>query len=131
MDGDGKADIVAGAGPGTGSKPVVAVFSGSTGSRLFQFLAFSPAASLPPNVSPSLNGPAPRASDANLEFNFFSGGVRVGTTDANGDGKADIIVGAGPGAAPHVKVFDGVTRDELLSFFAFGPFAGGVFVAGG
>ncbi|MCI0358132.1 MAG: VCBS repeat-containing protein, partial [Planctomycetaceae bacterium] len=52
--------------------------------------------------------------------------------DVNGDGLADIITGAGPGAGPHVKVFDGRTGAELRSFFAYGPnFTGGVFVAAG
>jgi hypothetical protein len=63
---------------------------------------------------------------------FFTGGVRVGAADANGDGKADIVVGAGPGAGPHVKFFDGATFTELQSFLAFdSAFAAGVFVAAG
>ena len=49
----------------------------------------------------------------------------------NSDGRADLIVGAGPGApGGHVKVFDGKTGGEVLSFFAFQPnFLGGVRVA--
>lgn len=62
----------------------------------------------------------------------FSGGVRVAAGDVTGDGVADIIVAAGPGGGPHVKVFDGRTGDGLRSFNAFDAgFQGGVFVAAG
>jgi len=57
----------------------------------------------------------------------FTGGVFVGAGDVNGDSFADIITGAGANGGPHVKVFDGVTRAERLSFFAFDPtYLGGV-----
>jgi FG-GAP-like repeat len=65
-------------------------------------------------------------------FDTFRGGVRVAVGDINNDGRADIIVGAGPGAGPHVKAFDGASGGLLLSFFAFDPsFSGGVFVSAG
>jgi hypothetical protein len=103
VDGDGRADIVTGAGPG--AAPHVKVFSGSTGAELSSFFAY----------------------DAG-----FSGGVRVAVGDVNGDGQPDIVTGAGPGAGPHVKVFDGATGDALASFFAYDAgFGGGVFVAAG
>ncbi len=100
LDGDGKADIVTGAGPGGG--PNVKAFDGATGQQVASFLAF----------------------DAG-----FAGGADVGTTDADGDGKADIVVGAGPGGGPNVKVFDGRTFAPLSSTYAFGnDFRGGVSV---
>jgi hypothetical protein len=60
----------------------------------------------------------------------FSGGVRVAAGDLNGDGKAEVITGAGPGGTPHARVFDGATTNELIGFLAFDPSSpGGVFVA--
>src|SRR6266542_3797348 len=92
-------------GLGAGGTPHVTVFDAATGAELRSFFAFG--------------------SD-------FRGGVRVAVGDVNGDGVTDIITGAGPGAGPHVKVFDGATSGVIHSFFAFAPgFAGGVFVAAG
>ncbi len=52
--------------------------------------------------------------------------------DVNGDGRADIVTGAGPGGGPHVRVFSGVDLAVLASFFAYDPgFHGGVSVAAG
>src|SRR5205085_2327868 len=102
VDGDGTADVVTGAGAGGG--PHVRVFSGATGAVLSEFFAYDPA---------------------------FRGGVFVAAGDVNGDGRADIVTGAGAGGGPHVKVFaaDGTL---LQSFFAYDPaFTGGVAVAAG
>ncbi len=93
------------AGAGAGFSPVVRVFNYRTGVEVFRFNAFDPG---------------------------FLGGVETATGDVNGDGTPDIIVAAGPGAGPHVKVFDGLTGAEIRSFFAYDPtFRGGVTVASG
>lgn len=98
VDGDGRADLVVAAGPGGG--PNVIVFSGATGNPLTSFFAF----------------------DAR-----FAGGVSTALADLNGDGHADIIVGAGAGGGPNVKVFSGADNSVLMNFFAFDPaFTGGV-----
>lgn len=103
VNGDGRADIIVATGPGGG--PHIKVFDGVTGAELRSFFAY--------DVS-------------------FTGGVSVAAGDVNGDGRADIVTGAGPGAGPHVKVFDGRTGTEIRSFFAYPPtFSGGVYVAAG
>ncbi len=107
FNGDGIDDVVVAAGPGAG--PNVRVFDGASGAplpgMLGSFFAYDPA---------------------------FAGGVFVAVGDVNGDGTPDIITGAGPGAGPHVKVFDGTNGAVLKSFYAYdAAFAGGVHVAGG
>jgi acrosin len=74
----------------------------------------------------------------------FRGGVTVAAGDVNDDGFADVIVGAGPGGGPHVKVIDGRKLNQtqangeiadsalLMGFMAYDTsFHGGVFVAAG
>ncbi len=103
VDGDGQDDIITGAGQGGG--PHVEAFSGKTGQLIRSFLAYAPS---------------------------FTGGVNVAAGDVNGDGKADIITGAGEGGGPHVEAFSGADQSLLRSFFAYDPgFRGGVFVAAG
>ena len=68
----------------------------------------------------------------------FMGGVYISTGDINNDGLADIIIGAGAGGGPRVKVFAGNSHyfinavTPLMDFFAYNPsFTGGVTVAAG
>jgi hypothetical protein len=97
VDGDGFGDIITGTGPG--SAGIVRAFSGATGSMIRDFYAF----------------------DAS-----FTGGVFVAAGDTNGDGSAEIIVGAGSGAG-EVRVFDGHSGVRLMDFYAYpGGFLGGV-----
>jgi hypothetical protein len=89
-------------GRGEGQAPVVSVYDGA-GRELTRFLAFDPA---------------------------FTGGVRVATADVTGDGVPDVVVGAGTGGGPVVKVFSGADGALAESFFAFEPsFRTGVHVA--
>src|SRR3989338_9388979 len=62
----------------------------------------------------------------------FQGGASVAVGDLDGDGQGEIVIGAGPGGGPHVRVFDGNGNLKLSGFFAYDPrFRGGVRVAAG
>ncbi len=112
---DGYADLLTGAGVGGG--PQVRVLDGRTGAELRNFFAYDPA---------------------------FRGGVNVAAADLDGDDRADLVTGTGPGGGPHVQVFNSAdllpTAGQLptaqpaarTSFFAYSPdFRGGVNVAAG
>ena len=101
IDGDSVLDLVAGAGAGGG--PAVVVINSVTGVVSQSFFAFDP---------------------------NFRGGVFVAVRDINGDNILDIIVGAGAGGGPEVRIFDGRTNSVLRAFFAYDVgFRGGVSVA--
>jgi hypothetical protein len=57
-------------------------------------------------------------------------GVRVGSVDANGDGKSDILAATGPGGPFEVRLFDAVAGPQQSNFGAAGIPTGGAFVAG-
>jgi len=97
-------DVITGAGPGGG--PHVRVFSIANGTAtqipgpLGSFMAFDPA---------------------------FAGGVNVAAGNLSGAlAGSNLIVGAGPGGGPHVRVLDAF-GNQVASFMAFAPtFPGGV-----
>jgi hypothetical protein len=102
VTGDGVDDIITGAGAGGSSR--VEVFDGATGGLVQSFFAYDPSARF---------------------------GVSVGAADLDGDGKAEILTGAGVGGAPRVEVFRASDLAVLRSFYAFDPgLRGGVTVAG-
>ncbi|HEX4607212.1 MAG TPA: GDSL-type esterase/lipase family protein, partial [Urbifossiella sp.] len=103
VTGDGIPDVIVGA--GLGGAPVVRVFSGADGTLVASFFAFESTA---------------------------RGGVNVAAADLDGDGVADIVVGAGDGGGPAVAVYHGGDFGEISRFFAYEPsFRGGVNVAAG
>ena len=64
----------------------------------------------------------------------FTGCVHLASVDLNGDGKPELILAAGAGGGPRLRVLDGQTGKELPgplgSFYAYSPmFTGGVEVA--
>ncbi len=101
FNGDGVADIVASL--GSGAPPEVKVFDGANGNLIRDFLAFDPA---------------------------FTGGVRIAAADVNGDGIADFIAGSGPGIAPQIRIYDGLTGALIQTLFPFNAQSAGVYVAG-
>ena len=155
FNGDGVADLIAGAGFGGG--PAIAILDSQTGKVVESFFAFDPAFTggvfvavqdvngdgildIIVSAGPS-GGPEVRIFDGrtlNVLRSFFAydqsftGGVRVTTLDFNHDGILDLVTGAGPGGAPHVKVFDGASGNIISQWFAYAEnFTGGVFVAAG
>ena len=100
VDGSGQVALICGAGPGGG--PNITVFHvGADGSltMVSSFFAYDPRNNL---------------------------GIYVAAGDLNGDQKAEIIAGAGPGGGPNVTTFD-VNGALRLTFFPYNPaFSGGV-----
>jgi hypothetical protein len=105
VDGDGVEDLITGTGDGGG--PRVRVLNGTNLNVLADFFAYE---------------------------SSFRGGVNVAAADLNGDGRAEVLAGAGLGGGPRVRVFSiaGGNATETANFFAYDPsFRGGVFVAAG
>jgi hypothetical protein len=111
LTGDAVEDVIVALGPG--AAPWLRVFDGATLSQVREFLAYSES---------------------------FRGGVFVAAGDVTGDGRADVVTGAGPGGGPHVRAFDGAklfentdpqptAHQELFAYSA--DFRGGVSVAVG
>ena len=142
VTGDGRADIIVA--PDAGARPLVRVFDGKTGAEIRSFLAYSPTFTGGVSVAAgdvngdgrddiitgaAINGHVKVFDGASgaeirsfLAIDGFVGGVFVAAGDLNSDKHAELLIGAGPGApGGHVKIFDGLTGQELLSFFAYDP----------
>ena len=153
VDGDGVDEIITGAGPGGG--PHVMIFN-SSGKAEGQFFAYDSAFRGGVNVAVGdVNGGARNKKDeiitgagpgggphvkifdnhARVLSQFFAydskfnGGVSLDSADINNDGIDEIITGAGPGGAPHVRTFNSDGK-LISSFYALeAAFEGGVDVS--
>ncbi len=153
---DGIPDIITAAGPGGG--PQVNVYDGESLNLITSFLAYDSAfsggvfiaagnfdedrfleivtgagAGGGPNVR-IFNIENGRSSLASSFFAYdlaFTGGVTVAAENYNGVAGDEIITGAGPGAGPHVNIFQS-NGFQVGGFFAYSQqFTGGVNVAVG
>jgi OmcA/MtrC family decaheme c-type cytochrome len=153
VNNDGRADIVAAAGPG--GEPRVKVFSGQNPAQvLSSFLAYDSAftggvfvacgslrgsteariiTGAGPGSAPLVRGFTGLGTAVGELLAYdpaFTGGVQVATCDLTGDGILDVVTGAGPGGAPLVRAFDGTTGLQIGSLVPYDPaFTGGAFVA--
>lgn len=153
LDGDGKAEIVVGSAPGGG--PQVRIFSSDgvqEGPGFFAYDSrfkggvqvavgdlYGTGKSIIVTGAGVGGGPQVRIFNKNgralnggwFAYDYrFRGGVRVAVGDLDGDGKAEIVTGAGPGGGPHVRVWTGTGRSLGKGFFASDPASrGGVQVA--
>ncbi len=115
LDGDGRDEIVTGAGPGAVFGPHV---------RAFDVTGSPPGTSAIPGVS-------------YFAYGTPKWGVNVACGDIDGDGFGEIVTGAGPGAVfgPHVRGWnvDGGSAAAIpaVSYFAYGTLKYGVRVACG
>ena len=148
VNGDGFTDIITG--PQVANPPHVKVFSGQSGTTLQSFYAYSAAFNggifvaagdfngdgFADIVTGANAGGGPHVvvvSGANPKVKLgsfyaytqsFSGGVRVGAVDINGDGVPEIITGAGVGIGPLVTrwtlPFGASNFKQVDQFFAYG-----------
>jgi len=150
IDGDGEKEIITGAGVSGG--PHIRVFN-ADGQIISQFFAYEYNFTGGVNVtagdvdgdgaveiivSPQTNSQSKiRIFDSlgNLEKEFlafdsnFYGGANLALSDINIDGIKEIVVGAGPGLTPQIKIFNynGMLLKEFLAYSA--DFTGGVKVS--
>ena len=159
VNGDGQIEIITA--PGPGRPPTVRVFNSSNGELLYEFnhngnstlglfvatgdvdgngdkeiILGLDQSQLPLVATYNLVGDADNRRFKLIGLNVlydteFSGGVRVAASDLNGDGKDEIIAGAGITGGPHIRAIEFATGKLIQDFFAYDPnFTGGVYVSG-
>jgi len=109
IDGDGQPDIILGVDAGGGPHVRILRFLGGVISVLDEFFAYDAA---------------------------FRGGIRVAAGNVDGSDRASLILGAGPGGGPHVRVLKYLgapgSWQELVSVMVYDiGFRQGIFVAAG
>ncbi len=145
LDGDGKAEVIVGL--DAGSTPTVTVFDGTTGAVARSFLAAASTARVGVRVAAGdLDGDGKAEIVAGLGFGAaplvktfdaagqqklvvtafspkFRGGVNVAVADTDGDGRGELVVGAGYGGGGKVQLANGATGALGRQFVT--PAAGG------
>jgi hypothetical protein len=159
MDGDGRDEIVTAPGPGGGPNVRVFALTPVGLLEVASFLAYAPAFTGGVFVAcgdfggdgrgdvitgpDAGGGPHVRLLSVDLRTGSVAagaellpyppallGGVRVGVVDLDGDGRAELLTGAGPGGGPHLRVLE-TTGASLLELFPYPvAFTGGVFLGG-
>ncbi|VTR98505.1 FG-GAP-like repeat-containing protein [Tuwongella immobilis] len=132
VNGDGVPDLIVA--PGAGRAPQILVLDGATGQTIGNFLAYeasfqggvhlavgdldgdgraeivtSPDQGGGPRVRIFGRDGTPKGDFLGIEDPNFRGGARVAVGDINGDGRLDVLVGAGYGGGPRLAMFDGTT----------------------
>jgi hypothetical protein len=154
LDGNGTKEIISGAGPGGGPHVIIHAHDGRPlHPGFFPFDKQSrggvwvAAADLygtgrPVIIVGSGEGTRPevkiysrfgwRLAGPYLAYDYrFRGGVRVAAADLDGDGRAEIVTGAGPGGGPQVRTFNAYWK-PIGDFMASAEnYRGGVFVTAG
>ncbi|MFH1509295.1 MAG: FG-GAP-like repeat-containing protein [bacterium] len=145
IDGDGQEEIIAGA--GTGGGPQIRVFESNGSVKPIQFFAFHSDSRTGVDVacgdidndgkdeiaaSQFANGEAwvkvYRYNDEQTvvgEWRAFAPGLEIGATvamgDIDADNKEEVIVGAGTGGGPQIRVFEANGALKPIQFYAFHP----------
>lgn len=98
--------------------PLPELITAPGGGRLAEVKVFAPNSTVPSRSFTPLPG--------------FTGSLRPAVGDVDGDGRLDLILGAGAGTAAKARFYDAITLNEMFpgGLDPFSPFAGGLFVAG-
>ena len=152
VDGDGREEIITGAGFGGGPQVRIFDYSGKVEGQFFAYdknfrggvrVSVARISQGSGNKVNILTAPGPGGGPhikvfdnrARIKSQFFAydknfrGGVQIASADVDYDGLDEIITGAGPGGTPHLRIFEnGGTL--LYSFFALErEFEGGINVS--
>ena len=148
LRGDGRFDILTGTASGPGvvrqydgrsgglireiSVPIDETSSGggaTSGPGTFNLSFASGGTLLAPSIAPRTL--VPGSTTGNAFTGVQTGGVTVAATDWNQDGLDDIVVGAGSGNAPRVRILNVRDQSQIINLLPFSAtFLGGVNVAG-